>query len=661
MLKGNLVERYLNEKKIPYLTIAEEKQLALRASNGDQKARQILIERNLKTINEIAKQYAGNGISEEDLFQVGCIRLIRFIDESNLASYRRVSDRAKQTVEDHIQRLLLQKQHGNRLPITFIDKIEQYNKAEQALTEQLGRAPSVPEIVEETGFPLDIVTNIYNFYNNTISIDTLVDDVDITEIPFEEKIIMQADLNKLLYKLNLSQRQILILKLKYGFDNNNITTTYHKIAQIYGCCAQNIQQRERTLLKNIRQSSYIGLLEGYASNQNDVMQNFFYKKEYVSRILELLKESIVVNNLTSKKFDIKEKCKPIKKPVRVKTKESNVNSIEKEEYLEINNTARSEEEINIQKVVLSKYPDILNMDMHTCISIIKSDKILESLLEKTINDNIESIKANNFDLLTNDNSIIKLIETYCLFNNISIPFQQTNGLDFYKKFERIINREYGNRKEINTYLDMINQPLLGEYKEQELLFQTFVNNKEAENMLIIHNFKIVAGIAMQYLDKDIHLKDLIKEGNVYLKYAIDTYDLTDGYSFKNYASYVIREGMRMISKEKAQTEPTNDKITNRDFIKNKDTNYEKQRNEKINEIIDGLDGIDKEIATLYFNPKNKKAVTEIARELDMNISSARETIADIRKLFAATMNETLDINTNTNEKDDIQKIKVLKK
>ncbi|MEM5782679.1 MAG: sigma-70 family RNA polymerase sigma factor, partial [Candidatus Aenigmatarchaeota archaeon] len=150
------IQQYLKEiNKIPLLTPEEEKELAKRAAQGDEEARERLIKSNLRLVFSIAKKYYGRSkkLSFMDLVQEGTLGLIKAIDRFDWRKGFKLSTYATWWIRQAITRAMADHARTVRLPVHIIEQLYRLNKIKKRLTEELGREPTPEELAQECRIP----------------------------------------------------------------------------------------------------------------------------------------------------------------------------------------------------------------------------------------------------------------------------------------------------------------------------------------------------------------------------------------------------------------------------------------------------------------------------------------------------------------------------
>lgn len=145
---------------LPLLTQHEERRLARRVEKGDDKAREILVNANLRLVTSIAKKYQNRGIAMEDLIQEGTLGLIHAVDKYDYKRGFRFSTYATHWIRQALGRAVENQGRTIRLPSHAIESLGKIKRTREMLATKLNRTPTPGEIAKEVGMPLDKVETL---------------------------------------------------------------------------------------------------------------------------------------------------------------------------------------------------------------------------------------------------------------------------------------------------------------------------------------------------------------------------------------------------------------------------------------------------------------------------------------------------------------------
>lgn len=250
--------------KIPLLSFDEEKRLFKEFQNGNLEARKKIIEGNLRLVISIANNYRNCSIPMEDLIQEGNIGLMEAVNHYNEYDNCKFSTFAYICIKRCIIRAIRNKGRMIRLPDYCYDKLLILNSVKNKLKQELGREATIYEISKYLNMPIDTLRALYfSQYELTSINEKINDEEDEIEIFIEshdlgpEEIVIQNDFNdsikKLFEKANLSEKEIDIIKSRYGF--NNKVFTLDELGKKYGITRERVRQLEARAINKMRLSA----------------------------------------------------------------------------------------------------------------------------------------------------------------------------------------------------------------------------------------------------------------------------------------------------------------------------------------------------------------------------------------------------------------------
>ena len=264
------VKIYLKEiGKFPLLNAQQEIDLAKRILNGDEYAKQQLINSNLRLVISIAKRYSGRGMPFLDLIQEGNIGLIKAVDKFDYTKGFKFSTYATWWIRQAITRAIADQARTIRIPVHMVETINKITKCQRELVQKLGRDPTAEEISEalEGAISPDRIREIQRVNQEPVSLETPIgeeDDSRLSDFVEDKESLSPSDYTtkKLLrqelleaMKESLNDREEYVIKSRYGLDDNN-DRTLEEIGKELVVTRERIRQiqakSERLLQKNKR-------------------------------------------------------------------------------------------------------------------------------------------------------------------------------------------------------------------------------------------------------------------------------------------------------------------------------------------------------------------------------------------------------------------------
>ncbi len=243
------------------LTAEEEKELAARVSEGDAEAREQMITANLRLVVNIARRYINRGLPLMDLIEEGNIGLVRAVEKFDQTQNCRFSTYAHWWIKQAVRRAITNTAKTVRVPAYMVEAISQWKSAEIQLRSELGRRPTVPELVEASGLESDNVRMVKRLVRlssrpgQPISLDLLSSLNELIEDPSaerpDEELLTKVEHETLRKVLDsIDKREAFILRLRYGLDEAG-PMTLAQIGEKLNISRERVRQIERNAIKRL--------------------------------------------------------------------------------------------------------------------------------------------------------------------------------------------------------------------------------------------------------------------------------------------------------------------------------------------------------------------------------------------------------------------------
>ena len=269
------VKIYLQQiGKIPLLTAEQELEVAkkIKESNDD-KAKEVLVNANLRLVVSIAKKYIGRGLSFLDLIQEGNMGLMKAAEKFDYAKGYKFSTYATWWIRQAITRSISDQARTIRVPVHMIEQINKVVRESRQLMQRFGREPTDDEVAAQLGWPVSRVKQVKNVAREPISLETpigegedsllgdFIEDKDVENPASKTAYTMLQDhLHSIL--ATLPPREQEVLKMRFGLDDG-FSLTLEEVGLYFDVTRERIRQIEAKALRRLRHPRRSGGLRDY--------------------------------------------------------------------------------------------------------------------------------------------------------------------------------------------------------------------------------------------------------------------------------------------------------------------------------------------------------------------------------------------------------------
>lgn len=268
------VRMYLKEiGRIPLLNFDEEIELAKRVENGEDRAKQKLINSNLRLVVSIAKKYIGRGLSLLDLIQEGNQGLIRAVEKYDWRRGFKFSTYATWWIRQSVTRAIADQARTIRIPVHMVENINRFLRSQRRLMQELGREPTPEEVAAVLGIEPDKALEIIKISQNPASLEAPVGDEEDSRLgdfihdqsaptlfDSASRELLKEQVESVLG--TLSDRERRVLKERFGLDDGR-PKTLEEVGRMFQVTRERIRQIEAKALRKLRHPSRGNKLRDY--------------------------------------------------------------------------------------------------------------------------------------------------------------------------------------------------------------------------------------------------------------------------------------------------------------------------------------------------------------------------------------------------------------
>ncbi len=260
------VRMYLKEiGTVPLLSAEEELRLAKEKAEGGQRgirAKEKLIEANLRLVVSIAKRYTGRGMGFLDLVQEGNLGLIKGVEKFDPDKGFKLSTYATWWIRQSVTRALADQARTIRVPVHMVETINRMSKMQRKLTLELGYEPSTSELAKALDLPEEKVLEIMQIAREPASLETPIGEEDdsnlgdfvadnntVTPEQNVESVMLREHIDILLQDLKEREKQVIVLR--FGLEDGH-PRTLEEVGKEFNVTRERIRQIEAKALRKLR-------------------------------------------------------------------------------------------------------------------------------------------------------------------------------------------------------------------------------------------------------------------------------------------------------------------------------------------------------------------------------------------------------------------------
>jgi len=272
------IKLYLKDiRDLPLLTAESEKALAIKVKKGNKKARQEMIQSNLRLVINIAKKYSYLGVPMLDLIEEGNLGLMKAVTKFDPYKGYRFSTYAAWWIKQFITRAVANQGKTVRIPVYVMEMLMRFHKVKKHLLQSLKKTPQMADIAKKMKLPVARVRQLNNMASNIASLnapigesgdsefmDLIEDESIVNSVDELSKFLLHERIEGLLEKM--TDREKKILTLRFGLNEDEISHTLRDTAKHFGITRERVRQIEAACMQKLRK-----MMEDQEQEAEDLM------------------------------------------------------------------------------------------------------------------------------------------------------------------------------------------------------------------------------------------------------------------------------------------------------------------------------------------------------------------------------------------------------
>lgn len=258
------IKLYLKDiRDLQLLTSEEEKDLANKIRKGSKKARQKMINSNLRLVINIAKKYSYLGVPMLDLIEEGNLGLMKAVSKYDPDKGYRFSTYAAWWIKQYITRAVANQGKTVRIPVYVMEMLMRFHKIKKYLVQKMRKTPQIGDIAKKMRLPADRVRQLSHMASNIASLnapigesgdsefmDLIEDESIVNSVDELSKFLLHERIEGLLEKM--SEREKRILTLRFGLGEAGVAHTLRDTAKQFGITRERVRQIEAACMHKLR-------------------------------------------------------------------------------------------------------------------------------------------------------------------------------------------------------------------------------------------------------------------------------------------------------------------------------------------------------------------------------------------------------------------------